>query len=62
MVKRAGGESYTMDTSSVDYIVADATERAALTGMVAKQTCLQLDTNIIYIYSGSSWSLWITCG
>ncbi len=45
-----------------DYIVADATARAALVGMTAKQVCLQIDTKVMYIYDGSDWYQYITLG
>jgi|GEM_PF-6405512 len=45
-----------------DYIVADATARAALEGMTAKQVCLQIDTKVMYIYDGSAWYQYITLG
>lgn len=41
-----------------EWRVADATARAALSGMRAGDRALQVDTGITYRYSGSAWVAW----
>lgn len=40
------------------YVWANSTERTAATGMVSGDRGVQLDTGVIYRYSGSAWTAW----